>query len=155
MILSLRMQFEEETQEENEIHPEKPVVAIYSKWAILGFSIFSSPLVGSILLMLNLRWTGRKTTGYMILLFGLAYNFMATIALSYLIPKPKGNANMQQILSNPKAIAYTLAFYVLGGAVLTEAFFKKYFPINDYQRRSIIAPLLILILLSLLLSGLI
>jgi hypothetical protein len=154
MILSLRMQFEEETQEENEIYPEKAPVAIYSQWAILGFSIFASPLFGSILMMLNLRWTGRKATGYMMLIFGFAYNLIATIALGFLIPKPKGSANMQQMLSNPKAIAYTMAFYVLGGAILTEVFFKKYFPEKDYRRRSIIAPLLVLILLSFLLSGL-
>lgn len=155
MILSLCMQFEEETQEENEIYSEKPQTAIYSKWAILGFSIFASPLFGSILLMLNLRWTGRKAIGYMVLLFGFAFNFVATIAAGFLIPKPKGTTGMQQMLSNPKAIAYTMAFYVLGGAILTEFFFKQYFPEKDYKRRSIMAPLLVLILLSLLLSGLI
>ncbi len=138
-----------EFEKQEDLQPEKPPIAIYSKWAVLGFSIFFSTVVGSILLMLNLRGTGNKRAGYIVLLFGIAYKVVTGLLLGYIIPTPKVNATMQEILSNPKLIYYSLAVDILGAAILTEYFFKKYIPANNnYERKGIGMPLLVIFALS-------
>jgi len=138
-----------EFEEQEDLQPEKPPIAIYSKWAVLGFSIFFSTVVGSILLMLNLRAIGNKRAGYIVLLFGIAYKVITGILLGLIIPPPKVSATMQEILSNPKLIYYSLAVDLLGAAILTEYFFKKYIPANNgYERKGIGIPLLVIFALS-------
>jgi hypothetical protein len=141
-----------EFEEQEDIQPEKPI-AIYSKWAILGFSIFFSTIVGSILLMLNLRSLGNKRAGYVVLFFGLAYKVVTGLLLGFIIPAPKANATIQEIFSNPKLIYYSLAVDVLGAAILTEYFFKRYIPDNNsYERKGIGMPLLVIFMLTLLIG---
>ncbi len=142
-----------EFEEQEDLQPEKPSIAIYSKWAILGFSLFFSTVVGSILLMLNLRAIGNKRAGYVVLLFGIAYKVITGLLLGLVIPAPKVNATMQEILSNPKLIYYSLAVDLLGAAILTEYFFKKYLPdSNSYERKGIGIPLLVIFALFTLLG---
>jgi hypothetical protein len=142
-----------ELDEDESIQPEKQPIAIYSKWAILGFSVFFSPVVGSVLLMLNLRTTGNKKAGYLVLLFGIAYKVITGLLLSLIIPPPKANATIQEFLSNPKLIYYSLAVDLLGAAILTEYFFKKYIPnSNSYERKGIGIPLLVIFGLTMLLG---
>ncbi len=143
-----------EFEEEEDIQPEKPI-AIYSKWAILGFSIFFSPVVGSVLLMLNLRTIGNKRAGYLVLLFGVAYMVIAAIVLLKVIDIPLIGITAEKLMANPKIIYYSKAMDILGAAILAEYFFKRYFQNGTYESKSIWIPLLLLLLLRFLLGGLI
>ena len=84
MILSLRMDF----QDTDEQQPEQQEIAIYSKWVILGFSIFVSPLIGAILLMINLRSVGFKRQATNVLLFTIAYLFLASMIIGSVLKLP-------------------------------------------------------------------
>jgi hypothetical protein len=83
MILSLRMDLQE-TEEQ----PKKQETAIYSKWAILLFSILASPLVGGILLMINLRSAGYKRESIRVILFVIAYLFVAAMVIASVMKLP-------------------------------------------------------------------
>ena len=137
-----------EFEENEEFEPEKQKIAIYSKWAILGFSVFFSPVVGSVLLMLNLRSIGNKRAGYMVLVFGIVYIFVAGFVLLKLAGIPFTNADPQKLRADPHIIYYSKALDIVGAAILTEFFFRRYFPDNDYERKSIWVPLLIMLLLT-------
>ena len=140
-----------EFQEPNGHQPEEEGVAIYSKWAILLFSIIFSPLIGGILLMLNLRSVGYKREGTRVLLFAIAYQFMAGAIITKVLNLPV-NATLTQIVANPKFIIYTFVGQIIGGGILAEYFFKKYFPDDDYEHKSVWRPLAIIILITLALN---
>ena len=142
-----------DTEETEDFQPEKEKVAIYSKWAILGFSVFFFPLVGSILLMLNFRRVGNKTTGYLILLFGVVYSIAAGLILIKLMGLDIARVTPQKLVVNQSVLYYSKALDLLGGAVLAEYFFKKYFKGDNYASRSIFPPLLVMIAISFLLSS--
>ncbi len=151
MVLSLRM----EIQETGGQQPEEQEVAIYSKLAILLFSLFFSPLVGGILLTLNLRSVGNKKAGNIVLLFAIAYLFLSNVVLSYTLQRLGIPANDPNILKNPQVIVCSLILNIIGGGIIAEYFFKKYFPTDDYERKSIWKPLLITIIIVIPLSMLI
>src|SRR5437879_5605732 len=100
MILSLCM----EMQETDGQQPEEHGVTIYSKLAVLLFSVFFSPVVGAILLMLNLRSVGYKREGTMILFFAIGYQFLTSIPLNYVSKMIRIPANDPALLQNPKII---------------------------------------------------
>lgn len=129
-----------EIDETDELQSQEPGVAIYSKWAILGFSIFFSPLVGGILLMLNLRSIGYKKEGNIILLFAIIYFFLSRILLGYLTKMLN--------FPNQNLVVFVLVLDIIGGGILAEYFFKKYFPDNDYEYKSILKPLIVLLLIT-------
>jgi hypothetical protein len=132
MVLSLRM----EMQETEEQQPNEQSAAIYSKWAILGFSIFFSPIAGAILLMINLRAAGYKKEGTMVLLFSIVYQLLSAYIFFY------AGKNLKY---------YTLISAIIGGGILAEYFFKKYFPDNNYEYKSILKPLMVGLLVIILL----
>lgn len=132
-----------ETEEQREV----PTKAIYSKIAIL-FSIIFSPLAGGILLMLNLRSAGYKKQGSLVLFFAIAYQLVSGILISTLFKNISIHANAHAIVSNTKFITYSLIVNIIGGGILAEYFFKKYFPDNNYERKSIWKPLIIIFLIS-------
>ena len=140
-----------EFEETEEQQPEEQRVAIYSKWAILGFSVFFSPIVGGILLMLNLRSVGLKREGTSVLLFAIAYRIIAGILLGSIIKLPSGE-NALAMLTDTRFMMYSLVLDIIGGGILAEYFFKKYFPATNYEYKSIIRPLLILFLIIITLS---
>ncbi|MDB5151815.1 MAG: hypothetical protein JWR54_566 [Mucilaginibacter sp.] len=144
-----------EIQEPNEQQPEEPGVAIYSKLAVLLFSIFFSPLVGGILLMLNLRSVGYKKQGTTVLLLAIAYQFLSSIALNYIAKMMKILPNDPAMLRNPQMIICVFILNLIGGGILAEYFFKKYFPHDDYEHKSIWRALIITILIGIPLSMLI
>ena len=121
-------------QEQDSIFsPENP--KIYSKKAIWGFSIFFTSIFGGVLLMQNLKDIGKKREANIIL--GLSIIFTAISIFIVNIPdKPQ----------TPLTYLCNMA----GGAILTEYFFKKYFP-NDniYEKKKIWKPLIISIIITL------
>ena len=113
-----------EQPEEN----QDEAVEIYSRRAIRGFAIFFSPLFGGILLMINLRNVGYKKAANLVLAGSLAYTFLMGIAINYVLP-----ANGMS----------TIVFSVIGGILLADYVFPKYFPEEDYYPKPIWTPLLI------------
>jgi hypothetical protein len=142
-------------QEPEQQQPEEQGVAIYSKATLLFFSIFFSPLVGSVLLMLNLRSAGYKRQGTMILLLGIAWQFLCGIAVNYAAKLLGFPQNDTKVLQHPQVVVLVLILNIIGGGLLAEYFFKKYFPLDDYEHKSIWRALLITLLVCIPLSMLI
>jgi hypothetical protein len=108
----------EEKQEDN----QEAGVEIYSKMAIRGFSIFFSTIFGGVLLFINLKNAGYKSAAYKVLAFAFGYTLVAAI-----------------IFSNIKAAGSggSIFFNLIGGVILADYFFPKYFPEQDYYPRPI------------------
>jgi len=104
---------EEEGQEEH--------VEIYSKMAIRGFSIFFSPLFGGVLLYRNLRAAGYKKGAGVVLLFSVLYMLASIIIVSNFI----------------NSSGASLAINIVGAFILSDYFFPKYFPDDDYYPKPI------------------
>ncbi len=107
---------------------------IYSKKAIWGFSIFFTSIFGGVLLFHNLKDIGKSKEANLILIFSIFFTVISIYIVN--IPeKPKTGLNY---LCN-----------MVGGLILTEYFFKKYFPApDDYDKKKIWKPLIISILIT-------
>jgi hypothetical protein len=138
-------------QDTDERQPTQPDIAIYSKWAILGFSIFFSPLFGGILLMINLRAIGFKRQGTSVLLFAIIYQFVSTAVIASVMKLPP-NINSIALFQNTQFIVYSLVAQIVGGGILAEYFYKKYFPANHYKYRSVWRPLAVILIITLTIS---
>lgn len=128
-----------------EIQPAEEKIAIYSKWAILGFSVFFSTFAGSVLMMLNLRRIGNKTAGYFVLGFGVAFLVVQAIIMERLVGPAMTIAKMQKLQQNNQLFYYITALNVLGGAILAEILFRRYFKSNSYTTRSAFPAFLVII----------
>lgn len=107
---------------------------IYSKKTIWGFSIFFSAIFGGVLLMQNLKDVGRKKEGNIILILSIIYTAITIYIVN--IPEP------------PKS-SLTYLCNMVGGLILTEYFYKKYFPsTKEYEKKKIWKPLIISILIT-------
>jgi len=103
--------------------------AIYSKRVIYVFSVLFSAIFGGVLLMKNLRSIGEKKVANLILLGSIAYTILIIIIGNSI----NGNKSSFGILS-----------CLVGGAILSEYFFKKYFPDADsYEKKPFWIPLII------------
>lgn len=107
--------------EENSENGQDEHVEIYSKWAIRGFSIFFSTIFGGILLYRNLNTVGYKKAATNVLIFSVLYTLAVVVIVS-------------NFLNNSGA---SVAFNVVGGIILSDYFFPKYFPDNDYYPKPI------------------
>ncbi|MDQ6904328.1 MAG: hypothetical protein M3139_15125 [Bacteroidota bacterium] len=115
-------QVETEHQLEGLIKPN-----IYSKRAIYLFAFLFSALVGGLLLMQNLKDIGKKKEAKIILLISIVLT-AATVVITVLFP-----GRFTSLVCN-----------IGGGAILSEYFYKKYFPDDtDYEKKKIWKPLLI------------
>ena len=107
---------------------------IYSKRAILGFSIFFSSIFGGVLLVKNLRSIGKKKEANIVLLLSIIY----TVVIIYIVNIP----------DEPKT-SLTYLCNMAGALVLTELFYKKHFLVDgDYEKKKIWKPLIISILIT-------
>ena len=113
----------------NESNPK-----IYSKKAIFGFSIMFSAIFGAVLLMQNLKDIGKKKEANIILLLSIIY----TAITIYIVNIPDKPITSLTYLCN-----------MIGGAILTEYFFKKSFPNEEtFEKKKIWKPLIISILIT-------
>jgi hypothetical protein len=138
-------------QDTDEQQPEQQETAIYSKWAILGFSIFFAPLIGGILLMINLRSVGLKRQATGVLLFSLAYQFVAAVVIARVMKLP-ANVNSLVLLQNKQFIIYSLIAQIIGGGILAEYFYRKYFPADHYKYKSVWRPLAVILIITITIS---
>jgi hypothetical protein len=83
--------------------------ALYSKKAILGFTIFFSTLFGAILLMSNLKKMNKPKARNEVFVFGIVYTISIFVLLNYL----------------PTTFFLTLIFNTVGYAILTEYYWNK------------------------------
>jgi len=113
---------------------ENNLPKIYSKKAILGFSIFMSTLFGGILLYLNLMSVKKKKEAYIV----LGVSILLTIISIVIVNIPE----------NPKgSLAYLCG--LAGGSILSYFFVPKYFPNEEeYPKKAIWKPLIIAVIIS-------
>jgi uncharacterized membrane protein YidH (DUF202 family) len=108
---------------------DKKLPKIYSRHAILGFSIFFSTLFGGILLYQNLISAQKKTEAYIVLAVSVVLTIITIII-----------GGLQE---NPKS-TYAYVSGLLGGCLLSYFFVPKYFPDEaQYSKKSIWIPLLV------------
>lgn len=107
---------------------EFETLTLYSKNAILGFSIFFSTLFGAVLLMSNLKVVKKPKERMQLLVFAVVYTMLSVALLNYL----------------PKNYFTTLIFNLLGYLILTEFFWNKYLGKDvQYTKKRISKPLII------------
>ncbi len=107
---------------------------IYSSRTIWGFSVFFTSIFGGVLLMQNLKETGRKKEGNLILLYAIIYTIV-TIIIANIPEKPNSSISF---LCN-----------ITGGGILTYYFQNKYFPNEEsYPKKTIWKPLIISLLIT-------
>tara|TARA_R110002096_G_scaffold404704_1_gene602540 strand:+ start:1245 stop:1877 length:633 start_codon:yes stop_codon:yes gene_type:complete len=101
---------------------------LYSKKAILGFTLFFSTIFGVVLMMYNLKVMNKHKERTQVLIFGILY-----IVLSYAL---------LEVL--PKIYFITLIFNFIGYAILVEYFWNKYLGKDlQHEKKSVTKPLLI------------
>jgi hypothetical protein len=137
--------------QETEQQPQKQEVAIYSKWAILLFSILASPLVGGILLMINLRSAGYKREGTRVILFVIAFLFVAAMVIASVMNLP-AKVDIMALMKSTQYLMYNLVAQIICGGILAEYFFKKYFPGDNYKYKSVWRPLAVIFIIILISS---
>ncbi|RFZ82309.1 hypothetical protein DYU05_16990 [Mucilaginibacter terrenus] len=119
--------------EENEQYNEdKDYVELYSKNAIRGFSLFFSPIFGGVLLSLNLWRAGFKQAVIGVMAFCVGWMLVSSLILTQI----GGKSNSISVVLN-----------LIGGFILSDYFFRKYFPEEDYYPRSIWKPLIVSLLI--------
>ena len=129
---------------------EGEYVEIYSKWTILGFATFPTPIFGSVLLILNLIAAGYKKVIWQVIVFTILFVVAENLVLNHFFPMPKV---IDPTHINPQLFiiaGLSLVANFIGGSILSFYFFKKYFPEDDYYPKSIASPLIVLVVLILL-----
>ena len=126
-------------------------VEIYSRNAVLWFSILADPLIGGILLLINLWVAGYKKAMAGVIIFLVVFEALISAVEYWFINNY--HLNVAKIdINDPKVrnemlmmMGATKVLQIAGALVLTRYFYKKYFPDNDYYPKSIIQPLIITI----------
>ncbi|MGB8704817.1 MAG: hypothetical protein WCD31_07295 [Gillisia sp.] len=114
--------FDQEIAEQPEIenqNEEQPLPELYSKYVIIGFSVFFSTIFGAVLLMSNLKRVNEPKGRKAVLFFGIGYMLLSGVIVSLLM-------NNIAIILN-----------VVGAAILNEYFWNKYIgKETDFEKRS-------------------
>jgi hypothetical protein len=134
--------------EENNVPEESgnDYVEIYSKRAIFWFSVLGMPLIGGVLLVMNLWAAGFKKAAYVVGIFSILYTAFSDISVSEYLVHYK--VDLKTYNNNLLVLSLlSIALNVTGGLILSEYFFKKYFPEDDYYPKSIANPLIITIII--------
>lgn len=108
---------------------EEKLPKIYSRKAILGFSIFLSTLFGGVLLFQNLLDVNKKKEAYTV----LGISILITALTIFIVNIPE----------NPKSsLSYLCG--IAGGSFLSYYFVPKYFPNEEqYPKKALWKPLII------------
>lgn len=155
------MEFE---NNEEEKYSNNDYVDIYSKRAIFWFSFFDL-IFGGVMLVINLYNAGFKKAIPGLLAFILAfYAFSSFIILhsginlqlivdAMNVATKGGKPNVEQLTATFSLFGLNVAFGIVGALILSQFFFKRYFPDNDYYPKPVGLPILIFILLKVLIRG--
>jgi hypothetical protein len=142
------MEFDENNEQAG---PGEAGVEIYSKKAVWWFAVLLSPLFGGVLLMLNLKAAGYKRAVYEVLIFSVLYALASELLIDKFLVVYKVNFT---VVNTPMILlaVLSISINIIGALILTQYFFRKYFPDNDYYPKSVTAPVLIAILVVLLVN---
>lgn len=114
---------------------ELPV--LYSKKAILGFTIFFTPLFGAVLLMSNFKVLNKNKPRTQVLVFAIGYTLISKIILNY-----------------PAKTFSNIVFNFLGYFILSKIFWDKNLNKNfQYTKKQINKPLIISFLILVFITG--
>jgi hypothetical protein len=123
---------EEQYSDEPEETQGEPI-EIYSKWAIRIFSLFMTPIFGGVLLIISIRKAGFKEGTWSILFFSIAYTFFTTMLLGGL---------------GLSGGVFPMLVYFGGGMILSDVYYKKYFPDDDYYPKPVWSAILVAITIN-------
>ena len=112
---------------------QENTVKIYSKRAVWGFSVFFSPVFGGFLLRQNLINSNRKKEANLILLISIVFTVLTVLIVNSF---------------HTKDGSFSYLFNMVWGAILSEYFFKKYFPDDNYEYKKIWKALIISIAIT-------
>ena len=116
----------------NEIENNSP--KIYSKRAIMAFSVFFTTIFGGVLLMQNFKDIGDKKQANIVLLFSILYTILSITIIG---------------LINAKGSLPTLLLNIVGGVILSEYFYPKSSNANqNVNYKKIWKPLIISIIIT-------
>ena len=119
---------------ESNIETQVLSTKIYSKQAIMGFSVFFTTIFGGILLMQNLRDLNKKKEANIVLGISIVYTIISMIMV-----------NLIKSTSSSKAIFFNL----IGGSILSYYFFSKHIPNEEQlEKKKIWKPLIISIIIA-------
>ncbi|MGE5394765.1 MAG: hypothetical protein ACM3P1_08470 [Candidatus Saccharibacteria bacterium] len=121
------------TQYEEQTDTMDNDLKIYSKRAIIGFTLFFSTIFGAVLLMQNLKDIGKKKEANLLLLLSILYTVITIVIVN--IPE------------RPNTFLTYLCNFV-GAMILTEFVYKKYFPEEAFEKKEIWKPLIISLLIT-------
>lgn len=122
------------SEEEEVLAPDQERPRFYTPGAIFGFSIFFSLIFGAALLAINIRQTGNRKGGWVVIAFSLLYMLVEVVVL-WQIKRSSG---------------MSLAFNLVGALILNYYFWPKYIGTQlDYEPKPIWRALFISILVVL------
>jgi len=111
------------------------VVKIYSRKVVYAFSVLFAPIFGGVLLRQNLIDTKRKKEANIVLAFSIIFTVLTIIIV---------NSGVFEVRTS----SLTFVLNLIWGAVLSEYFFKKYFPNSQhYEYKKIWKALLISVII--------
>jgi len=84
-------------------------------------------------------------------LFSIAYVFISALVVFSVSGIPQ-NATALVIVQNTQYVIYSLIAQIIGGGILAEYFYKKYFPAEQYRYKSVWRPLAIILIITLAIS---
>ena len=148
-----------EFDENNEVEEQERegAVEIYSRRAVWWFSFFS-PIIGGIMLAINLYKVGYKKAVAGVIIFSVLYYLVSNLIGMELVKYYQLN-NLNINIKNidlatredcSKFVIILIAINIIGATIMTRLFFKKYFPDDDYYPKSVTGPLLITFILIIL-----
>lgn len=132
--------------ENDNLDQQGDYVEIYSKNAILWFSVLADPLIGGILLIINLWVVGYKKAILPLVAFLVVFEGLMTAGEYWFVNSYKLSGDKITTI-DIIYLAVFKAIQILGAFVLVQFFYKRYFPDNDYYPRSVLMPLFITVLL--------
>jgi|GEM_PF-677194 len=156
-IIFVPMEFDENNEVEEQEGDD--AIEIYSKRAIWWFSM-PSPLIGGVLLAINLYNAGYKKAVYSVLAFALFFHIAGNVTIYklftfYHLDMTKinvKNIDLDTQMKFLKIYAIGIAINIIAATILTRYFFKKYFPDDDYYPKSITKPLFITVMVLLIIN---
>lgn len=111
------------------------VIKIYSRSAIMGFSVFFTTVFGGVLLMQNFKDIGNKKMANTVLIFSILYTALSAVII---------------LSAAPMGSSLTIVMNIIGGVILNEFFFRKYFSTGqELKHKKIWKPLIISLIITL------
>lgn len=131
-ILVQRTQREEINKKVSNYTDDPNAPQLYPKWSIWIISVLFTPLIGAIMMAMNLKRTEQKKQVPIVLAFSIIFVAIVIMTVNYMTTKFNSSTNWANILN------------FIGAAVLSEYFWKKHIGTEfKFRKRSPLIPFLI------------